>query len=1110
MNNMRTAQDIFKDSQKTPEQKIQELSDIINNNPDDFIAIMFRVSVLMDIKEYSNAINDLNALINGNPQSPAFYLWRGHCYDALHDFENAIADYDKAINLKPDDSAAFYSRGKTHVAKKNYQSALKDFQKAFTLNPNDMDVVDELIHVNIRLKNYEEAFKNFQLIQGDVYDDTAEMLIAVAEHFSFKENYDEALEIYERIRYNNLDNIFDLHESIEWTLQKKHRKEKQALIAEVEKRRNRKFTSSKEFLNYLWHSLDTFRSDNNIQEDIVGNIVLLLMFYKRISDIYRNVEALPHSFYPYNLSEEFKWNSLSNIQNTDFLAQHIIKSIDELDNQTNQKFSEFISNINQISSKQLYDLYEFLNQYVWSEDNIPTDIFGKAFEEFLHNFDQWEGGKKGYTTPEEVKSLIIDLSDIKGTEKILDPAVGSAGLFTKTKRQKNLSNNNDTARFVGIEINHWTSLLARMNLVMNGIYDAEIINADALSKDLQNRKFDCNVAISDFPLNLRLSNHQKSLFKDSFGNLVSSGNSAFLSVMLNNMSERGKLVALVTVSFLFSKPETEFRKMLVEKDYLDTIIRLPQGIMNRSNVYTSIIKLDLHKNAHRKNRVLFVDLSKENPVYQPEQFQKALNQFYTYRENPAKSVDFIKEVAIDEIIDNDLNLDPQRYTSEAYKEVVNIDASYKPVKSIIKGYVAGVHKKSSETVSASDLIKLIKVTQLSNSQTEPSLNLDQSFDRVNREDNPKLLDQHDVLISLVGKHLKPTIVKDINDPIAISNNVMALELDKSRILPEYFVQQLYSKTTLAQIDLIRGGAGIPFITIKNFLNVKISVPPLLEQHKVLKEFQNVYAHSVEEANVEYLKALKVAQEKAYHSVGLIKHNLGQKMGMLINDFEILQQFMIQKAKDGSSLSLTEPVVPIFDGENEDAVENVSQILDRFYAKLKDTHSALTQMKDLIQSDRKKLSFELVDIKKALSDWKDSNYRNLRNIIFKITGDNLDVSIDKKLFFDVLDNIVDNAQKHGFIGQNRKYTIEFFIKKTILNEAQYCLIKYKNDGKPFPEGFTLEQFKISGATAGKNGNTGLGGFFINEVIEKHGGLLQNLISTPLGISYDILLPLTEKE
>jgi len=130
-----------------------------------------------------------------------------------------------------------------------------------------------------------------------------------------------------------------------------------------------------------------------------------------------------------------------------------------------------------------------------------------------------------------------------------------------------------------------------------------------------------------------------------------------------------------------------------------------------------------------------------------------------------------------------------------------------------------------------------------------------------------------------------------------------------------------------------------------------------------------------------------------------------------------------------------------------------------------------------------------------------------------------VLIDKNSFKDVIENLIENARKHGFVSEDRKYKIVFELSEqdNIYDEESetyksYARVLYKNDGKPFPKGFSFDDYTEYSNKAGKTQGMGIGGSIISRQIKKHGGKL-NCISidetdSPFPIQFEILLPLDD--
>src|SRR5690606_24058650 len=93
--------------------------------------------------------------------------------------------------------------------------------------------------------------------------------------------------------------------------------------------------------------------------------------------------------------------------------------------------------------------------------------------------------------------------------------------------------------------------------------------------------------------------------------------------------------------------------------------------------------------------------------------------------------------------------------------------------------------------------------------------------------------------------------------------------------------------------------------------------------------------------------------------------------------------------------------------------------------------------------------------------------------------------DKSLLQKMFDNIVENAEKHAF---NNEISIKNRIQIELLYDFDNLEVQldFGNSGKPLPEGYSWESFTRKGSKSGLNGGDGFGGWFINEVMKKHGG------------------------
>lgn len=85
----------------------------------------------------------------------------------------------------------------------------------------------------------------------------------------------------------------------------------------------------------------------------------------------------------------------------------------------------------------------------------------------------------------------------------------------------------------------------------------------------------------------------------------------------------------------------------------------------------------------------------------------------------------------------------------------------------------------------------------------------------------------------------------------------------------------------------------------------------------------------------------------------------------------------------------------------------------------------------------------------------------------------------------VNNIIDNARKHGFSDATRKdYEIKVFLSIDV--ERELYQIEFRNNGNPLPDGMDKMRYGLKGEKAGPTGGTGLGGNYVKSFAEHYGG------------------------
>ncbi len=569
---------------------------------------------------------------------------------------------------------------------------------------------------------------------------------------------------------------------------------------------------------------------------------------------------------------------------------------------------------------------------------------------------------------------------------------------------------------------------------------------------------------------------------------------AYIELMLKSVSERGKVIAVVRNEFLSSKKSKVFREKYLKNDWIEKIYALPKEFAN-SLVDVSVIvfnKTKLEKG--------FIDFDGSE-----DKFEKT-------------------KISIEEIFSNGANLSVARYAAKESNELELILSKYpqdevKKIKDLITLRVLGrSYSKNSITNgnNSNGKVPFIRVSELSKIGEDFNLDISKIEKRINPQNNSRkinLIDFDAVLVNLIGNKLKPTYFKYEGKPIVIGSDVIALKMNED-INIEYFLTQLHSRLVQIQVEMFSSGTTINRISIEDFLNIQILLPSLEEQEHKVKEFRD----SVFKVAKEVIEAESERDEVEYQTIANMNHSLKNKLGAIVGGYDTLIRFLKRKERENAPVKFDEPIFPVREGENVEEIDTIATITERLKKHLLDASDVFNSFEKIEQLQLNKETVELVDYFK--NDLKPL-YSGGNYTIEVLAKPKLKlyVSIDKNSFKDIIENLIENARKHGFVSEDRKYKIVFELSEQddVYDEQNetyksYARILYKNDGKPFPKDFSFNDYIEYSNKAGKNQGMGIGGSEISRKIKKHGGKLNCITiyenDSPFSIQFEILLPLED--
>lgn len=327
------------------------------------------------------------------------------------------------------------------------------------------------------------------------------------------------------------------------------------------------------------------------------------------------------------------------------------------------------------------------------KDNT-IDAFGDAYE-FLMGMYASNAGKSGgeYFTPQEVSELLTRLTVVGKTQvnKVYDPACGSGSLLLKFA--KILGKENVRQGFYGQEINLTTYNLCRINMFLHDI-DFDKFNIACEDTLISPQHWDdepFEAIVSNPPYSTKWAGDDNPLLindtRFSPAGVLAPKSKADLAFVMHSLSwlSTNGTAAIVCFPGIFYRggAEQKIRKYLVDNNFIDCIIQLPDNLFFGTSIATCIMVLKKSKN---ENATLFIDATAEcekvtnNNKLRDKNIENILKMF-TDRADIAHKARLVQN---SEIAENDYNLSVSTYIEkEDTRQATDIKALNKEIAEIV-------------------------------------------------------------------------------------------------------------------------------------------------------------------------------------------------------------------------------------------------------------------------------------------------------------------------------------------------------------------------------------------------------------------------------------------
>lgn len=329
-------------------------------------------------------------------------------------------------------------------------------------------------------------------------------------------------------------------------------------------------------------------------------------------------------------------------------------------------------------------------------DMDNKDIMGDVYEYLLGKIAA--AGENGqFRTPRHIINMMVQLMQPTLKDKILDPAMGSAGFLLESAKYISEQQKNDLVKvdnlkyfksglFSGFDTDQSMLRIGAMNMMLHGVEEPNIRYQDSLSAENTERDeytlIMANPPFTGSVFQEEISKDLLALTKTKKTELL------FVSLFTKMLKAGGRCACIVPDGVLFgsSKAHKEIRKELVENQHLQAVISMPSGVFKPYAGVSTAVLIFTKTNSGGTENVWFYDMKadghslddKRTPISDND-IPDIINRYHNLaEETERKRTEQSFFVPKQEIADNGYDLSINKY-----KEVEYVAIEYPPTSEIL-------------------------------------------------------------------------------------------------------------------------------------------------------------------------------------------------------------------------------------------------------------------------------------------------------------------------------------------------------------------------------------------------------------------------------------------
>lgn len=484
-----------------------------------------------------------------------------------------------------------------------------------------------------------------------------------------------------------------------------------------------------------------------------------------------------------------------------------------------QEYSFNIPLVIRVDRKTIYQCWRVI------DDLRPENSNKTSLINTLKILAQKNKNNYSFRINDKLSDFIMNLAKPSITQSILDPAANFGEIITAI-----YSSSNQTNIFSYCQSIEQFAFLTLINKILyDDAHSVNLKSYDEFVQESYSNSFDekYDMIISAFPfgkMSKTSSNHRYG-FPVELNNIED----CMLLASIEKLNQNGRLIAIVPESMLFSGGKREWLRRYIVGNYcLRAVISLPIGALASSNAKSSIIVIDkamshtgsvffgvVNSNDFNDNR-LFLDEQNK-----PFALLKAYEDYLKYNYVPCE--EFYGSYMMSPDVEN---LRAETFLSFSEPQIESNFPTYK-----IKDVCISVKKGSAIKNDENGNIRFlgpatVRVNKIDAEKISYTTN-------ENLKSNTFFVKSGTVLINNISSHIGAAAVYNGEQPIAINQHIIALSPIVEKVLPQYLAIALNSKEVKSSIVRMATGAVIPSITLNNLKDIKIPVPDIGAQQKII-------------------------------------------------------------------------------------------------------------------------------------------------------------------------------------------------------------------------------------------------------------------------------------